>query len=142
MANALFDPGREGFLFAEIAWGTGTIKCSAVRSYTFVASHKFLTDATGAGAVLVSTVTLGTKTGPAGVANAANPTFPSVAAGAAITSLLLYQSSAPAGGADLATSAQRLIGYIDNALNLPVTPNGGNIDVGWDLTATTKIFKL
>lgn len=142
MANSLFDPGREGFLLGEIAWGTGTIKCSICRSYTFTASHKFLTDATGAGASLVSTVTLSGKSGTSGVANATNPTFPSVAAGAALTSLLIYQSSAPAGGADLATSAQRLIGYIDNALNLPVTPNGGNLDVGWDPTAGTKIFKL
>jgi len=141
MANTLFDPGREGFLLAEIAWGTGTIKCSLVRSYTLTASHKFLTDATGAGASLVATVTLGTKTGTSGHANAANPTFTAVGAGAACTSMLIYQSSAPAGGADLATSAQRLIGYIDNALNLPVTPNGGDITVGW-ATGTDKIFTL
>ena len=142
MTNTLFDPGREGFLLGEIAWVTATVKASLVRSYTFTASHKFLTDATGAGASLVSTVTLAGRSGTNGHANATSPTtFPTVASGAACPVILIYQASAPAGGADLATSAQRLIGYIDNALNLPVTPNGGNIDVGW-ATGTDKIFTL
>jgi hypothetical protein len=142
MANTLFDPGREGFLLGEIAWVTATVKAHLTRGYTFTASHKFLTDATGAGATLVATVTLAGRSGANGHANATSPTtFPTVTTGAACTSILLVQTSAPAGGADLATSAQRLIGYIDNALILPVSPNGGNIDVGW-ATGTDKIFTL
>jgi hypothetical protein len=34
-----------------------------------------------------------------------------------------------------------LIAFIDAATNLPVTPNGGNINIAWD-TGTNKIFKL
>lgn len=142
MTNQLFDPAREGFLVGEIDWDTATIKTSLVRSYTFSASHKFVSDATGAGASLVSTVTLTTKTFTNGVADADDVTFPSVAAGAAIPVVLVYQTSAPTGGADLAASAQRLIAYFDQATNLPVTPNGGNILWAWDNTAGVKIFKL
>jgi hypothetical protein len=76
------------------------------------------------------------------VADAADVTYTAVAAGAAITSIILYQSSAVTGGADVAATAQRLIAYIDTATGLPVTPNGGDITVQWSNTAGTLIFKL
>lgn len=141
MANALFDPGREGFLLGEIDYDTAVIKASLVRGYTFSAAHKFVSEVTGAGGSLVATATLGTKTGTAGVADAADPTFSAVASGAAITGILLYQASAVGGGADVAASAQRLIGWIDTATGLPVTPNGGDITITWD-NGTNRIFKL
>ena len=142
MANALFDPGREGFLAGEIDWDTAVIKTALVRGYTFSAAHKFVSDATGAGATLVATsAALASKTVTGGVADAADVTFTAVASGASITSLLVFQSSAVTGGADVAASAQRLIAYIDTATGLPVTPNGGDITVAWD-NATNKIFKL
>jgi hypothetical protein len=141
VTNLMFDSGREGFLDGSITWVTPTIKASLCRSYTFSAAHKFVSDATGAGASLVSTATLGTKTVIAGVADSADSTFTAVAAGAALTSIIIYQASAVGGGADVAATLQRLICYIDAATNLPVTPNGGDIVVGWD-NAVNKIFKL
>ncbi len=141
MTNQLFDFGREGFLFGEIAWGTGTIKASLLRGYTVNHAHKFVSELVAAGGVLVSTFTLSGKVGPGGIADAIDGTFPTVASGAAIPAVLVYQTSAPTGGADLATSAQRLIGYIDQATNLPVTPNGGNVEWAWD-NGANKIFKL
>jgi hypothetical protein len=142
MANALFDPGREGFLAGEIDWDTATIKAVLVRSYTFSAAHKFVSDATTAGASIVSTsAAMTSKTVTGGIADAADVTFTAVTAGAAITSILVYQSSAVTGGADVAASAQRLIAYLDTATGLPVTPNGGDITIQWDNT-TNKIFKL
>jgi hypothetical protein len=115
MANALFDTGREGFLDNTVGWITPTIKASLVRGYTFNAAHKFVSDVTGAGGVLVATVAAGfaSKTQTNGIANASNITFPAVASGAAITGLLIYQSSAVTGGADVAATAQRIIAYID-----------------------------
>lgn len=143
MANALFDPGREGFLAGEIDWNTAVIKCSLVRSYTFSASHKFVSDATGAGASLVATSgALSSIAVTNGVADAADVTFTAVGAGAAITSILVYQASAVTGGADVAASAQRLIAYFDTGTGLPVTPNGGDIVVQWGNTAGTLMFKL
>jgi hypothetical protein len=129
-------------LVGEIDWDTAVIKAALVRSYTYSAAHKFVSDATGAGAVLVATsAALGSKTATNGVADAADVTFSAVAAGAAITGILLFQASAVGGGADVAASAQRLIGYIDTATGLPVTPNGGDIVVAWD-SGASKIFKL
>jgi hypothetical protein len=145
VTNALFDPGREGFLLGEINWSaTPTIKCVLTRSYTFTASHKFVSDAVTAGAVLISTVAVTGRSGGNGIANGSNITFPAVpaqAGNASATSLIIFMSSAITGGADVATSAQRLIAYIDSATNLPVIPNGGDITIGWD-TGSSKIFKL
>jgi hypothetical protein len=142
MANALYDAGREGFLAGEIDWDTATIKVSLVRGYTYSSSHKFVSDVTGAGGgTLVATVTLTSKTITGGVADASDATFASVASGASITSVIIYQASAVTGGADVAASAQRLIAYVDTMTNLPVTPNGGDIIVAWD-NSTGKIFKL
>jgi hypothetical protein len=145
VTNALFDPGREGFLIGEISWSaTPTIKATLTRSYTFNAAHKFISDVSTAGAVLISTVAITGRSGGSGIANGSNITFPAVATqagNASATSILIFMSSALAGGADVATSAQRLIAYIDSATNLPVVPNGGDITTNWD-TGSSKIFKL
>lgn len=144
MANALFNPGREGFLSGEIDYDTATIKVALVRSYTFTATHKFVSDVTGAGGVLHATsAALGTKTKTDGVADAADVLFSGPAPGANANdhSLLIFQSSAVGGGADVAATAQRLIGWMDTGTSLPVQPNGGDITVQWD-AGTNRIFKL
>lgn len=142
MANALMDPGREGFLAGEIDWDTAVIKTALVRGYTFSAAHKFVSDVTTAGGTLVATsAALASKTVTGGVADAADVTFTAVAAGAAITGILIFQSSAVTGGADVAATAQRVIAWIDTATNLPVTPNGTDITVAFD-NGVNKIFKL
>lgn len=141
MANSLWNPSREGFLAGEIDWDTATIKVSLVRGYTFSAAHKFVSDVTTAGGTLVATQTLTSKTVTSGTADAADVTFTAVAAGAAIPYLIIYQSSAVTGGADVAATAQRLIAFIDTASNLPITPNGGDISVAWD-NNTSRIFVL
>jgi hypothetical protein len=142
VASSLFDPGREGFLNGEIDWDTAVIKCALVRGYTYDAAHKFVSDVTGAGGTLVATsAALASKTVTNGVADAADVTFSSVAAGAAIPAIVVFQSSAVTGGADVAASAQRLIAYVDTATGLPVTPNGQNITVSFD-NGSNRIFKL
>lgn len=141
MANALFDPGREGFLAGEIDWDTAVIKCALVRGYTFDATDKFVSDLTGATLVATSAA-LTSKAVTNGVADAADVTFTAVAAGAAITSIVIFQSSAVTGGGDVASSAQRVIAYFDTGTGLPVTPNGGDITVAWGNVAGTLIFKL
>jgi hypothetical protein len=127
MANALFDPGREGFLLGEIDWDTAVIKVALVRGYTFSAAHKFVSDVTGAGGTLVATsAALGTKAGTNGVANAANSTFSAVGAGAAITSYIAFQSSAVTGGADVAATAQRLIAFWDDKGRVEIAVNAAS----------------
>lgn len=145
MANALYDLGREGFLAGEIDWDTAVIKCALVRGYTpNLTTHKFVSDVTGAGGTLVATSgALTSKTVTAGVADAADVTFTAVASGAAIPYVLVFQSSAVTGGADVAASAQRVIALYDTSTGvaLPVTPNGGDITVQWD-SGANKMFKL
>lgn len=142
MANALFDAGREGFLDGTIDWDTAVIKVALVRGYTFSAAHKFVSDVTAASGVLAATsAALSSKTVTAGVADAADITFSAVTANASNHYLLIFQASAVTGGADVAATAQRVIGYIDTATNLPAVPNGGDITVAWD-NGTNKIFKL
>lgn len=143
MANALFDTGREGFLAGEIDWDTAAIKVALVRAYTFAPAHKFVSDVTAAAGVLhVTSAALTAKTVATGVADAADITFTAVASNATGHSLLVFQSSAVAGGADVAATAQRVIAYYDTGTGLPVTPNGGDITIAWGNVAGTLIFKL
>lgn len=132
MANALYAPAREGFLAGEIDYDTATMKAALVRGYTFSPAHKFVSDLTGAGGTLVATAALGSKTVTAGTADAADTTFTAVPSGAAVTAIVVYQSSAVTGGGDVAAGAQRLVAFIDTGTNLPITPNGGDITVAWD----------
>ncbi|MFL6138779.1 MAG: hypothetical protein ACJ74O_13400 [Frankiaceae bacterium] len=145
MANQLYDAGREGILDESITCKTGVLKWLAVRGYTpNLGAHKFVSDITGAGGTIVATSpAIASKTFTAGVLNAGVATFSSVPLGPAITALVLIQSSAAGGGADVAASAQRVIGFMDtgNSSSLPVTPNGGNITVTPD-TGANHIFKL
>jgi hypothetical protein len=142
MANALFDPGREGILDDTISWTVGVMKAALVRGYTFSAAHKFVSDVTGAGGTLVATsAALASKTATSGVANASNVTWSAVTSGASTAAIIIFQSSAVTGGSDVAATAQRVIAFIDTATGLPVTPNGGDITSAWD-TGSNKIFKL
>lgn len=142
MANALYAPGREGFLAGEIDWDTAVIKAALVRGYTFSSAHKFVSEVTGAGGTLAATsAALSSKTVTGGTADAADITFSAVAANASGHVLIVFQASAVTGGADVASSAQRLIAYLDTGTLLPVTPNGGDITVTWD-SGSNKIFTL
>lgn len=142
MANALFDPGREGFLDGTIDWDTAVIKLALVRGYTFSAAHKFVSDITGASGVLhVTSAAFANKTVTSGVADADDVVLTSVASNASNHSILIFQSSAVTGGADVAATAQRVIAWIDTGTNLPIVPNGGNVTIQWDAGAN-KIFKL
>jgi len=141
MANALFDPGREGFLDGSISWATPVIKVALVRGYTFNAAHKFVSDVTATGTLAATSAALTSKTVTNGVADAGDITFSAVATNASNHYLLIFQSSAVTGGADVAATAQRVIAYIDTGTNLPAVPNGGDITVAWDNTGN-KIYKL
>ena len=132
MANALFNKGREGHLLGEIDFDTASIKVALVRGYTFTASHKFVSDVTGAGGTLHATsAALSGKTGTDGTADATDIVFTAPSANATNHSLLVFQSSAVGGGADVAASAQRVIAWYDTGTGLPVQPNGADITVQW-----------
>lgn len=139
-ANALYDLGREGFLDGTIQIPTPTIKLALVDSAVYtvnLATHQFMSSVAS---VVATSAAFTTKTKAAGVFDADDVVLTAVT-GAQSEALIIYQSSAVGGGADVAATAQRLIGYIDTATGLPVTPNGGNITIAWDNTGN-RIFKL
>jgi hypothetical protein len=134
MANAMFDPGREGFLDGTIDWDTGDIRVMlALTSYTFDAADKFISDL---GAVDNGrSAALGSKTVTNGVADAANTSLVATAATSS-ESLILFQHT----GSD---ATARLICYIDTPTSgLPFTPSAGQtVNITWD-DGANKIFKL
>ena len=136
MANALYDKGREKFGIAGINWNSDTIKAFPLSSgYTpSLSTHEFYADVTPASNVIGTPVTLTSKTYALGVMDAADITFSDVANGNSIArvGIMKWVSSA---------SDSPLIGLIDTATGLPVTSNGGAINVAWD-NGSNKIFKL
>jgi hypothetical protein len=142
--SALFDLGRQKFLEGDIAYLSDTIKVMLVDEAIdppVVATDEFFDDITtlarigdSSGHTRADMPTLAGKTSTNGVADANDVTFTTVAAGAALASLVVFKDT----GVD-ATSP--LLAYINSGTGLPVTPNGGDINVAWD-SGANKIFKL
>ena len=135
MANALYDNGRKSFLAGELDWDADVIKTLLVDTALYavdLANHDFLDDIP-VGARVSTGPALTGKTTVAGVADAADTTHPAVS-GATIEAVVIYEEEATEG-------TSRLIAYIDSATGLPVTPNGGDITIQWDV-GVNKIFKL
>ncbi len=135
MANALYDKGRQRFLEGAISWLNDTIKVLLVDTglYTVnLAAHEFLSDVPS-GARVGAAQTLAGKTSTGGVADANDVTFNTVT-GNSVEALVIYKDTG-------VETSSPLIAYIDTATGLPITPNGGNINVVWD-NGANKIFKL
>jgi len=135
MANVLYEHGREGFLDGSIDWDTDDIRAILIdiADYTVnLATDDNLDDIPSAARVAVSGALTG-KTVADGVADAADVTWSAVT-GDQSEAIVLYKHTGT-------ESSSRLIAYIDSATGLPVTPNGGDIEVQWAATAD-KIFRL
>lgn len=135
MANALYGLGRQAFLDGDLDWTAQDIRVILVDTadYTVaIDTHDFLDDIPVAARVATSGA-FTSKTSTLGVADAADVVFTSVT-GDQSEALVIYQHTG-------VESTSRLIAYIDTAVGLPITPNGGNITTAWDGGAN-KIFKL
>jgi len=135
MANALYDPGREGFLGGTIDWDTNDIRLILIDEADDtidLVNDNALDDRAAAARVAVST-SLASKTITAGVADAADKTWTAVT-GDVSESIDSYSHTG-------VESTSFLIFNIDTATGLPVTPNSGDITVTWD-NGANKIFKL
>ena len=135
MANTLYDYCRQRFLEAQINWMTDTVKVILVSTSAYTpqtAVHQYLADIP-VSARIAGPVTLTAKATTGGAADAADCTFTSVS-GATINAIVIYK--------DTGTEATSpLIAYIDTAIGLPITPNGGDIIVTWD-NGVNKIFRV
>jgi hypothetical protein len=142
MANQLYGLARQAFLSQSPAldWDTDNIKVILAKTsagYTVsIDVDQFVGNGTtpiATANIIARSPNLASKTVTLGVADAAGTTFTAVS-GAVSGALVIYKDT----GAD---SSSPLIAYIDTATGLPVTPNGGDINVAWN-TGANKIFKL
>lgn len=135
MANALYGKGREKFLRGEISWNSDNIKAVLVdvADYTVaIDTHEFLSDIPS-GARVATSANMAAKTTTLGVADCDDFAFTSVT-GDPSEAIVFYKDTGTA-----ATSP--LIAYLDSATGLPVTPNGGDINVLIS-SGSNKLFKL
>lgn len=133
MANQLYPKIKEALLqqSANSNLSSGTVKVALIDTgtYTYNAAHEFLSSLTG---VVGTAQTLGSKTFLNGLFDAADNTVPGVT-GASVEALVLYIDTGVAG-------TSRLVAYIDTGVTgLPVTPNGGDINIAWNASG---IFQL
>lgn len=127
MSNKLYPKYKEALLdgLTNIDVKDGTVKLVLVdlADYTYSDTHDFLDDVPSG--ARVATMTLGTKTITNGTFDAADNTFPTVT-GDQSEALIVYVDT----GSD-ATS--RLVAFYDTGITgMPVTPNGGDINVAFN----------
>jgi hypothetical protein len=139
VANALYDKARNGFLKGEISWKNGgdsfrayLVDIQGGTGYTKdLAVDEFLSAIPESARVAFVAMTPADPS--AGVADSGDVTFTAVT-GAQCEAIVIVKWVSEAADSPL-------IAYIDTATGLPVTPNGGDIQVIWD-NGANKIFKL
>lgn len=134
MANALYPKWKEQLLqfTANNNMSAGTVKVALIDTgtYTYNSANQFWTSASAAS--IGTPQTIGTKTFTNGVFDGADVTFTTVT-GASVEALILYIDTGTAG-------TSPLVAYIDTSVTgLPVTPNGGDISITWNVSG---IFSL
>ncbi|MCU8693956.1 hypothetical protein OE265_20910 [Mycobacteroides abscessus] len=135
MANIMYDKAYEAFGNGQINWLADTIKVVLVDTgaYTLnAATHEFLSDIPS-GARVATSAALAGKTNVLGVLDAGDASWPAVA-GPSGEAVVIFKDTGTAG-------TSRLIFYLDTASGLPVTPNGGDINIQWN-NGTDKIGRL
>jgi hypothetical protein len=133
MANAIYPLYKQALLdgSANVDINDLTVKVALVDTgvYTYSAAHEFLTSLTG---VVGTAQTIAATTVANGLFDGDNVTYTTVT-GNSVEALVIYIDTTVAG-------TSRLVAYIDNGVTgLPVTPNGGDITVTWNVSG---IFQL
>jgi hypothetical protein len=130
MPNVIYPKFKEQALQGGANLASGNIKAVLVdlADYTYSAAHEFLSDVPVAARVATSG-NLASKTFTNGTFDSADPSFTAVT-GDVAEALILFIDTGTAG-------TSRLIAFYDTGVGgLPVTPNGGDINVtvnasGW-----------
>jgi hypothetical protein len=135
MANALYPKYKEALLdgLANIDVNDGTVKAVLLdlADYTYNAAHDFLDDV-AAGARIGTPQTIANTTVTNGLFDGDNVTFPTVSGDPAEAILIYIDTGSEA--------TSRLVMFMDTgATGLPVTPNGGDINLNWN---NSGIFQL
>jgi hypothetical protein len=138
MANAIYPKFKEALLGASAnsaLTGTGTTGLYAALIdtgvYTYDATDEFYSDI--ASAVVGTPVEIGSVTLTNGVVDGDDVALTAVT-GSSVEAIGLYRKNSGA------NTTWRLVAYIDTSVTgLPVTPNGGDIDIAWNASG---IFSL
>jgi len=133
MANAIYPLYKQALIDGDsnVDLNDLTVKVALVDTgtYTYSASHQFLTSLTG---VVGTAQTIAATTVTNGLFDGDDVTYTAVT-GSSVEALVIYIDTGTAG-------TSRLVAYIDTGVTgLPVTPNGGNIAVNWNASG---IFQL
>lgn len=128
MANALYTLAKKKILDADIDFLVDNLKVSLVDSGVYTpntSTDEFFSDIAS---TVADSANLGTKTTTGGTFDSADFTYSAVS-GAQSEYLVLWKDTGT-------PSTSPLIAIYDTATGLPVTPNGGDIDVavnasGW-----------
>lgn len=138
MANAVYDLWKQEILkgtannLLNSADGTTGVFAALVDTgvYTFSQAHQFYSSLSG---IVGTDQEITVKTQALGVFDGNDVTFTAVT-GASVEAIVLYRKNAGA------NTTWPLIAYIDTGVtNLPVTPNGGNILIGFNPSGIFKI---
>lgn len=137
MANAIYPKYKEALLdsLANIDLNDGDVRVILVdlADYTYSSAHDFLDDVLAAARVAVSG-TLANTTVTNGIFDADDVTLTAVT-GDVSEALIGYIHTGT-------ESTSRLVWFQDTGVTgLPITPNGGNINIVWD-NGANKIFAL
>ncbi len=127
MASAIYPKFKEALLQGDYDLSTAVVRAVLIDTgtYTYSAAHDFYNDLSGV--VGTESGALASKTFTNGTFDAADITFTSVT-GSTAEAIVLFVDTG-----NVATDA--LICYIDSASSgLPVTPNGGDINVTWSVS--------
>jgi hypothetical protein len=139
MATLIYPQGKKAFLEGDIDLIANTIKVVLIDTadYTYNAAHDNLDDVAVASRVATSGALAGktvTVSGSNAVFDANDITLTGVTGDQAEALILFVDTGVEA--------TSKLIAYIDSfASGMPVTPNGGNINIVWD-NGASKIFAI
>lgn len=134
MANAVYPTGKKAILDADVDFLNDSIKivlCTS--SYTYSASHAFLSDITS-GYRVATSASLSSKTTTGGAFSAADVTF-SALTGSVVRSWVLYRDSGTA-------STSQLVAYFDTVSgggSLNYTPNGSDLTLSFGASGVFTI---
>lgn len=133
MANQLYPKIKEALLqhTANSNFSAGTVKAALIDTgtYTYNSAHEFFSSVTG---VVGTPQTIGSKTFVNGLFDGGDVTVPAVT-GASVEAIILYIDTG-------SSATSRLIAYIDTGVTgLPVTPNGGDINVAWNASGILQL---
>ena len=137
MADVSYNYFKQQVLNGAIDLVTATLKLCLVRTgaghyIVNVASDQFLSAIAAGDRISTSAALTGTST-TAGVFDASDTVFSAVSGAVAGALVLFIDTGSPA--------TSTLIAYFDSYSGLPITPNGGDINIAFPV-GTDKIFAL